>query len=178
MGDYHILMQFDIAADRDTVHHALATESGVRAWWSKRTDGPSNCELRVSFPDVPQPFEFTVDRDDDERVEWVTGGFPPWWAGTTIGWFLGRPIVWLMRVETFDAAGHVGMHALESPFPMDVDYGLEPLEGGRATRASIRIRGAARGMYGLLGPFTGMMVKRSVGGDLRRLKAIVESARP
>jgi hypothetical protein len=82
-----------------------------------------------------------------------------------------------MRVEALEPSGHVGMHALESPFPMDVDYVLEPLEGGRATRASIRIRGAARGVYGLLGPFTGMMVKRSVGGDLRRLKNIVESGR-
>jgi hypothetical protein len=88
MGDYHILMQFDIAADRGTVHRALATESGVRAWWSKRTDGPSNGELRVSFPDVPQAFEFSVGRDDEDRVEWVTGGFPPWWAGTTIRWDL------------------------------------------------------------------------------------------
>ena len=44
--------------------------------------------LRVSFPDVPQPFEFAIARDDDARIEWVTGGFPPWWAGTTIRWDL------------------------------------------------------------------------------------------
>jgi|SRR5690348_17013790 hypothetical protein len=88
MGDYHILMQFDIAADRSTVHEALSTERGVRSWWSKRTTGPTDGQLRVSFPDVPQPFEFTVARDDDEQVDWVTGGFPPWWAGTTIRWQL------------------------------------------------------------------------------------------
>jgi uncharacterized protein YndB with AHSA1/START domain len=92
MGDYHILMQFDLAADRATVHRALATEDGIRSWWSKRTDGPAvgdrEPQLRVSFPDVPQPFEFSVTRDDIERVEWVTGGFPPWWAGTTIRWDL------------------------------------------------------------------------------------------
>ena len=90
MGDYHILMQFDIAADAATVHEALSTEAGIRSWWSARTEvqradgGPS--QLRVSFPDVPQPFEFAIARDDAERVEWVTGGFPPWWAGTTIRW--------------------------------------------------------------------------------------------
>jgi uncharacterized protein YndB with AHSA1/START domain len=94
MGDYHILMQFDIEADRETVHRALATEEGIRSWWSKRTDGPSpgdgsaGPQLRVSFPDVPQPFEFSVARDDTTQVEWVTGGFPPWWAGTTIRWDL------------------------------------------------------------------------------------------
>lgn len=88
MGDYHILMQFDIDADRATVHRAIATQDGIRNWWSVRTDGPANSQLRVAFPDVPQPFEFSVARDDDERVEWVTGGFPPWWAGTSIRWDL------------------------------------------------------------------------------------------
>jgi hypothetical protein len=68
------------------------------------------------------------------------------------------------------------MHALQSPFPMDVDYRLEPIDGGRATLASIRIRGDAKGMYGALpGPLMGWMVRRSVQSDLRRLKRIVEA---
>jgi hypothetical protein len=83
MGDYHILMQFDIDADPATVRRALETEDGIRAWWSKRTDGPTDGQLRVNFPDVPQPFEFAV-RDGADQVEYITGGFPPWWAGTTI----------------------------------------------------------------------------------------------
>jgi uncharacterized protein YndB with AHSA1/START domain len=87
MGEYHILMQFDIDADRETVHRALATQDGIRSWWSKRTD-LADGQLRVSFPDQPQPFEFAVTRDDIERVDWVTGGFPPWWAGTTVRWDL------------------------------------------------------------------------------------------
>ena len=90
MGDYHILMQFDIDADRATVHRALATQDGIRSWWSVRTDGPADAQLLVSFPDVPQPFEFSVARGDDERVEWVTGGFPPWWAGTSMRWDLAE----------------------------------------------------------------------------------------
>ena len=85
MGDYHILMQFDLAADRDAVRRAITTQDGIRSWWSTRTDGPADGQLRVSFPDVPQPFEFAV-RGDADRVEWVTGGFPPWWAGTTVRW--------------------------------------------------------------------------------------------
>ncbi len=91
MGDYHIQMQFDIAADRDLVHRALTTTDGIASWWTVRTEGPDrrgDGELRVSFPDVPQPFEFQVSRSDLDRVEWVTGGFPPWWAGTSIRWDL------------------------------------------------------------------------------------------
>jgi hypothetical protein len=88
MGDYHILMQFDIDADRSTVHDALTTQAGIASWWSKRTEGPTDGRLLVSFPDVPQPFEFMVGGGDDGRVEWVTGGFPPWWAGTTVRWDL------------------------------------------------------------------------------------------
>jgi hypothetical protein len=87
VGDYHILMQFDINADRTTVHRALATEEGIRSWWSSRADLDGD-QLRVLFPDRPEPFEFTV-RDGDNRLEWVTGGFPPWWAATTIRWDLG-----------------------------------------------------------------------------------------
>lgn len=88
MGDYHILMQFDINADRAKVHDALASQAGIASWWSVRTTGPTDGQLRVSFPDVPQPFEFSVARDDADRIEWVTGGFPPWWAGTSIRWDL------------------------------------------------------------------------------------------
>jgi len=92
-----------------------------------------------------------------------------------LGGFLGRRIEWVMRVDELEADRHVGMHALRSPFPMDVDYLLEPIKEGQATKATIRIRGNGRGMYGLPGPLLGPMVRRSVTGDLRRLKRIVEN---
>jgi uncharacterized protein YndB with AHSA1/START domain len=84
VGDYHVLMQFDIDADPATVHEALTTEEGIRAWWTTHADIEDG-RLETSFPDTTQPFEFSV-RNGEERVEWVTGGFPPWWAGTTIRW--------------------------------------------------------------------------------------------
>src|SRR5688500_1440559 len=86
MGDYAIRMQFDIDAGRETVHRALSTQEGIRSWWSVQTDGPSDGQLRVSFPDVPQPFEFSVSDDGASTVKWVTGEFPPWWAGTSVRW--------------------------------------------------------------------------------------------
>jgi hypothetical protein len=109
-------------------------------------------------PAAVAAIQFDPTRDPEwiggvDRVELVTA--PPLGTGSKVrrlGGFLGRPIVWLM----------------------DVDYRLEPLDGGRRTRASIRIRGEGRGMYGLPGPLMGPMVKRSVAADLKRLKAIVE----
>ena len=134
-------------------------------------------------PEAVASVQFDPRRDPEwiggvDRVELVTD--PPIATGSQVrrtGGFMGRPIEWLMRVEAFEPERHVGMHALQVPFPMDVDYRLEPIDGGRRTRASIRIRGGeAAGMYGAMpGPLMGWMVRRSVQGDLRRLKRIVES---
>jgi hypothetical protein len=86
MGDYHIRMQFDLAADPDTVRLTLTTQEGIAGWWSTRSTLDREARrLEVLFPDQPQPFEFAV-REEDGRVEWKTGGFPPWWAGTTVRW--------------------------------------------------------------------------------------------
>ena len=86
MGDYAIRMQFDIDADEETVRRALTTEEGIRSWWSRQTELADGV-LKPRFPDVPQPFEFQV--RGNGALEWVTGGFPPWWAGTTIGFDVG-----------------------------------------------------------------------------------------
>jgi hypothetical protein len=137
--------------------------------------------LRIEAPpSAVAAIEFDPSRDPEwiggvNRVEYMTP--PPLGLHTQVrrsGGFLGRPIEWIMRIDALEPDQHVGMHALKSPFPMDVDYVLEVLDGGRATQASIRIRGEGRGMYGLPGPLLGPMIRRSVTGDLRRLKRIVE----
>jgi hypothetical protein len=86
MGDYHIRMQFDIAAEPDTVRATLTAQDGITGWWSNRSTLDAEAgRLLVWFPDQPQPFEFDAHHDGG-RVEWQTGSFPPWWAGTTIRW--------------------------------------------------------------------------------------------
>ena len=87
MGDYAIRMQFDVSADEPDVRRAVRTVDGIRSWWSNHTELEGS-ELRVSFVDVPQPFEFEL-RHGDGTIEYVTGGFPPWWQGTTIRFDLG-----------------------------------------------------------------------------------------
>jgi uncharacterized protein YndB with AHSA1/START domain len=89
MGEYAIRMQFDIDADADAVLDALTTTQGVASWWSTKLEGEPGepgATLTVGFPDVPQPFEFAVERDTPRAVAWRTLDFPPWWAGTTIRW--------------------------------------------------------------------------------------------
>ena len=130
-------------------------------------------------PDAVARVQFDPNRDPEwiggvDRVELVTT--QPFGLGSQvrrIGGFLGRKIVWLMNVEEYEPARLVRMHALESPFPMDVDYILEPAGEGQ-TRASIRIQGKGGSVYGMPGFLQGPMVRRSVQGDLGRLKRIVE----
>lgn len=131
-------------------------------------------------PEAVAAVQFDPARDPEwiggvDRVELITP--PPLAVGSQVrrlGGFLGRPIEWVMLVERLEPARHVGMQAVRSPFPMQVDYRLEPLDDDRRTRATIRIRGEAAGMYRLPGPLLGPMVRNSVGGDLRRLARLVE----
>src|SRR5262245_60467762 len=132
-------------------------------------------------PDVVAAYEFEPANDPTwiggvATAERQTDG--PIGTGSRVlrrGSFLGRPIEWLMEVVEHVPDRRLAMHALRSPFPMDVTYELDP--SGDGTRAGIRIRGDARGFYGILGPLTPVMVRRSVQADLRRLKAHVEQGR-
>jgi hypothetical protein len=90
--------------------------------------------------------------------------------------FLGQRIVYVMDVTEL-TDGRMRMHSVEAPFPMDVTYEFTPdgtASGGR-TRARIRVQGDPGGYYRLAGPLLPGMVRRSVTGDLRRLKRIVEA---
>jgi hypothetical protein len=143
-------------------------------------DVTASHEVKAS-PERVAAVEFDPARDPEwiggvDTVEALTP--PPLTVGSRVrrlGRFIGRRIEWIMLVEGFEPNRLVAMRAEKSPFPMQVDYILEPLDGGRRTRASIRIRGAGgKGMYGLPGFLVGPMVRRSVTADLRRLRAIVE----
>ena len=88
--------------------------------------------------------------------------------------FMGKRIEYVMEVVELEPGRRLAMHAIRSPFPMDVTYAFEDAPAG--TRARIRVQGDAGGAYRLAGPLLPSMVRRPVAGDLKRLKRIMERA--
>jgi len=132
-------------------------------------------------PEEVAAYAFDPGHDPDwiggvASIERLTDG--PTAVGSQVirrGSFMGRALEWLMEVVELEPSRRIELHALRSPFPMDVTYTLEPADGGRATRTTVRVRGEARGSYGLAGPLLRPMVRRSLAGDVARLKRLVEA---
>jgi hypothetical protein len=86
--------------------------------------------------------------------------------------FLGRRIDYVMEVVALDSGRRLAMHAVEAPMPMDVTYEVDPSPDGAVAR--VRVQGDAGGLYRLAGPLVSAQVGRSIGGDVKRLKEILE----
>jgi len=88
--------------------------------------------------------------------------------------FMGKQIEYVNEVVELDER-HLAMRSVQSPFPMRVTYGFDA-DGTDATRASVRVEGDPSGFYTIGRPLMGFFVKRSVSGDLKRLKRLLESS--
>src|SRR5687767_7861596 len=88
--------------------------------------------------------------------------------------FMGKRIEYVMEVVGWEPGRRMDLHAVEAPMPMDVTYAFEPL-GGNRTRATIRVRGDAGGIYRIAGPLMSRQVKRSISKDLANLKRLMEA---
>lgn len=86
--------------------------------------------------------------------------------------FLGRRIDYVMEVVALDPGRRMAMHAVQAPMPMDVTYEVEPAADGAIAR--VRVQGDAGGLYRLASPLVSAQVSRSIDGDVRRLKRILE----
>jgi carbon monoxide dehydrogenase subunit G len=86
--------------------------------------------------------------------------------------FLGRRIDYVMEVVSLDPHRRLAMHAVEAPMPMDVTYEVEPAPDGAVAR--VRVQGDAGGLYRLAGPLVSAQVGRSIDGDVKRLKELLE----
>ncbi len=90
--------------------------------------------------------------------------------------FMGKQIEYVNEVVEVDDS-HLTMRSVQAPFPMRVTYGFEADRDG-ATRASVRVEGDPSGVYSFGGPLMAFFVKRSISGDLKRLKRILEDGTP
>jgi Polyketide cyclase / dehydrase and lipid transport len=131
--------------------------------------------------DPDRVFTYAIDPSNDPV--WIGGireaellGDPPLTKGSSVrrvASFMGRRIEYELEVAELEPGARLAMRSIRSPFPMAVTYSFDPASNGTVMR--IRVEGEPGGMYRLAGPFLPGMVRRSVSGDLRRLKGILES---
>jgi hypothetical protein len=117
--------------------------------------------------------------DATRDPEWIGGakrvevlGPLPYGVGTRVrrdGAFLGRSFSWTTEVTEYEPDRLARMKHVAGPFRGGVDYSVAPV--GDGSEVTIRNYGEASFRF----PFMGLMMRMSVGGDLRRLKRIVEA---
>ena len=86
--------------------------------------------------------------------------------------FMGRRIEYAPVVVELEPRSHLLMRT-DKPFRMTIEYRFS-VSGG-STRFQQRLQGGPGGVMGLAGPLMAMIVRRSVRGDMQRLKAILEA---
>lgn len=87
----NIVFQFEIEAEPAHVAEAIASEDGIRGWWTDSAEVPEGTGgvIRLGFAMAPLAFELRVDERSDEAVRWASvGAFPPHWADTELRWQL------------------------------------------------------------------------------------------
>jgi uncharacterized protein YndB with AHSA1/START domain len=113
-----------------------------------------------------------------ESVTWQTE--PPLRVGsemTFVARFMGRRLSYVYRAVKFEPLQRLVMSTVDGPFPMETTYTWTAVDD-RSTRMTLRNRGGATGVMGVLGPLEVIAVRRATGKDLRRLRAVLESQRP
>jgi uncharacterized membrane protein len=86
--------------------------------------------------------------------------------------FLGRKVEYVNEiVELTDTK--LAMKSVKAPFPMRVTYEFHEA-GPEATEVIVRVEGNPKGFYGFAGPLMNKAVHRSISGDLRTLKQVLE----
>lgn len=121
-------------------------------------------------------------RDPANDTSWIGGlrsarlvGEPPVAVGSRVARvasFLGRRVEYVNEITELSEA-RLAMRSVVAPFPMRVTYELSEAGPGE-TEVSVRVEGDATGFYGLAGPLLALAVRRSVAGDLRKLRRVLE----
>jgi uncharacterized membrane protein len=87
--------------------------------------------------------------------------------------FMGKEILTTFEVINYQPGKMIEIKSVISTFPLHITRSVEPHNGG--THVQAIIEGEPGGLFKLMTPFMGMMVKRSVNADYARLKLILES---
>ncbi len=133
---------------------------------------------------VAAPREVVAGYVMDHRNDpiWIGGisesklqGDPPIAVGSRVrrvASFMGKRIEYVNEVTRLEPGAVLEMRSVKSPFPMVVTYAFD--DAGGRTRTSVRVQGDPSALYRIAGPLLSRQVRRSVQGDLNRLKGILE----
>lgn len=86
--------------------------------------------------------------------------------------FLGKRIDYVNEVTRLEPGSLLEMRSVKSPFPMIVTYAFDDHPGG--TEASIHVQGDPSALFRLAGPLMSRQVRKSIQGDLDRLRTVLE----
>jgi uncharacterized protein YndB with AHSA1/START domain len=91
MADIH--HQIPIEASPEKVYAALATQAGLRAWWTAdaRADEKVGGKAEFGFEKRAIVFRMIIEKlDPGKQVIWNCHGDHPEWDGTTLTWKISR----------------------------------------------------------------------------------------
>lgn len=131
----------------------------------------------------PADAVFNVISDFSRNPEWQGGmrsaewtSEPPIGLGSThaqVARFLGRDVVTNFEVVAFEPGRSVTIESRRSSFPIRVTRSVEPITADRCA-VSADVSGEPGRFFKLFGPILERMAARSVRGDYRRLKELLE----
>lgn len=84
-----IMFAVDIDAEPKAVYEAIATEEGLKSFWTPDVDAAPEVGsvARFGFEKAPMDIRMRIDRlEPDAEVTWTCVGDFPYWADTTVSW--------------------------------------------------------------------------------------------
>jgi uncharacterized membrane protein len=89
--------------------------------------------------------------------------------------FLGRRLAYTYEVDELIPGERFVMRTAQGPFPMETTYTWEDTGSG-GTRMTLRNRGEPSGFSRIAAPMMARAIRRANCDDLKRLKAVLETA--